>query len=1116
MDVINVSVQQLFQRPGNPSIVATNNAVLAGVIAVVAAGNAGDTYYALGGPSLAGRAISVAASVDTGVVYLGLRINNPANLAGQIEAAPVIIGPPMSATPITANLAAPEPANACAALTNAAAMNGRIALINAGGCSYTIKVRNAQNAGAVAVVFVHTVTRPPLDVLPLNIIDEITDSDIRIPSAIITLSNANLIRASLTSPGVNITLSANQVIPRPDLADTVAWFSSRGPGLNSQLKPDIAAPGEMTISTARSGSGAGSILFNGTSAASPFVAGAMALLRQMHPDWSIEELKALIMNTATFDLFAGANSTPPKYGLGRIGAGRIALQNAVAANVVAYNATDPGLVSVSFGVVEVVGTATLSKTIRVVNKGAAAMTYQLAYAGITDVPGVSFSLPGGNTITVPANGSTTFEVRLNATAAQMKHTRDATVFATDYATPTPNPRHWLSEEGGYITLTPASGPLLRVPVYAAPRPASNMTTSQTQLSFTADSGALNLNLTGQGVNTGTAYPTDELSLVHPFELADISPNDDAIPDSLDLKYVGVRSNFRVRGSIADTTLYFGIATHGNWSTPSEVEVTVGIDTNRDGVDDFEVRNGATHSDFSGDAFIVRARNAATGVIFSRSFFLNSASAAQYNSVPYNTNVMVLLVRAADLGLTDADARFDYHVRTRVRFTEEVLDRSKRLTYDAARPGLSFSNFDFWFDRPGNTIAAQYNRADFYAAGSRGALLLHHHNTAGNHDQVLFAPAFAPTLASLNPNSALIGSPAFTLTVNGANFNTGSVVRWNGSDRITSFVSTTRLTANIPASDLSAAGAASVTVFTPAPGGGVSNALSFTVIIQGYEADVAPRPNGDNNGTVTAADWAQIGRFVSGLDVVGNGSEFQRADCAPRSSLGDGRITVADWVQAGRYAAGLDPVAPAGGPTTPASVTVAMKSNGVSAAASWPEPAKLRVVKASGRSGRINSLTIQLDARGGENAIGFSLHFDPRQARFAGATLSRELGHTAFFVNARQAASGRIGVVLSLPAGARLPGGAQSLMTIHFSAAAGRSIVNPQVSFGDEPVAREVADVSANSLMAAYAESRFGLNVKAKSDKGWGTRCGRILNCPFSILNFLQWRRHSSRLLPAKN
>src|SRR5262249_43154071 len=101
--------------------------------------------------------------------------------------------------------------------------------------------------------------------------------------------------------------------------------------------------------------------------------------------------------------------------------------------------------------------------------------------------------------------------------------------------------------------------------------------------------------------------------------------------------------------------------------------------------------------------------------------------------------------------------------------------------------------------------------------------------------------------------------------------------------------------------------------------------SFTIDgpgIQKYEADVTPRPNGDNNGTVTIADWVQIGRFAAGLDTAEIGSEFQRADCAPRATLGDGEISIADWVQAGRYAAGLDPIVPAGGPSGPPTLMAA--------------------------------------------------------------------------------------------------------------------------------------------------------------------------------------------------
>lgn len=86
----------------------------------------------------------------------------------------------------------------------------------------------------------------------------------------------------------------------------------------------------------------------------------------------------------------------------------------------------------------------------------------------------------------------------------------------------------------------------------------------------------------------------------------------------------------------------------------------------------------------------------------------------------------------------------------------------------------------------------------------------------------------PQLTSLDPATALMGSGSFTLTVNGANFVPSSVVRWGGQDRPTTFVGNSQLTAAIPADDLVNAGAVNVTVFNPAPGGGTSGALTFTI------------------------------------------------------------------------------------------------------------------------------------------------------------------------------------------------------------------------------------------------------------------------------------------------
>jgi len=86
----------------------------------------------------------------------------------------------------------------------------------------------------------------------------------------------------------------------------------------------------------------------------------------------------------------------------------------------------------------------------------------------------------------------------------------------------------------------------------------------------------------------------------------------------------------------------------------------------------------------------------------------------------------------------------------------------------------------------------------------------------------------PTVAGLSPANTTAGGSAFVLTVTGTGFVSTSRVTWNGAERATTFVSATELTAAIPAADISAAGAAQVAVHNPAPGGGSSAAVAFSV------------------------------------------------------------------------------------------------------------------------------------------------------------------------------------------------------------------------------------------------------------------------------------------------
>ena len=129
-------------------------------------------------------------------------------------------------------------------------------------------------------------------------------------------------------------------------------------------------------------------------------------------------------------------------------------------------------------------------------------------------------------------------------------------------------------------------------------------------------------------------------------------------------------------------------------------------------------------------------------------------------------------------------------------------------------------------------------------------------------------ATAVTLSSLNPSSITAGSASFVLSATGSNFGSTSTVQWNGANRTTTFVSSTRLQASISASDVSTAGTAQVTVATA--GAASSNALPFTinqsytlaVVKAGTRAGtVTSTPAGISCGTTCSAS------FVSGNSVV---------------------------------------------------------------------------------------------------------------------------------------------------------------------------------------------------------------------------------------------------------
>lgn len=123
---------------------------------------------------------------------------------------------------------------------------------------------------------------------------------------------------------------------------------------------------------------------------------------------------------------------------------------------------------------------------------------------------------------------------------------------------------------------------------------------------------------------------------------------------------------------------------------------------------------------------------------------------------------------------------------------------------------------------------------------------------------------APTATTLSPTKAIAGDAAFTITVTGTGFVAASSVRWNGSPRPTTLVSSTKLTAAIAAGDVASAGTAQVTVFNPGPAGGTSSPIVFTIFPRPMLAINAATVDGGGSETVTltgglggAKDWLAL-------------------------------------------------------------------------------------------------------------------------------------------------------------------------------------------------------------------------------------------------------------------
>ena len=186
----------------------------------------------------------------------------------------------------------------------------------------------------------------------------------------------------------------------------------------------------------------------------------------------------------------------------------------------------------------------------------------------------------------------------------------------------------------------------------------------------------------------------------------------------------------------------------------------------------------------------------------------------------------------------------------------------------------------------------------------------------------------PTITSLVPPSAIVGGAAFTLTVNGTGFVASSVVRWEGSDRATTFINSTQLQAAIPASDIAATGTANVTVFNPPPDGGESNMAVFNINNPAPILTLLSPSTAVAGGVAFTLTITGTG-FIPASEVRWNGSPRTTAFETPTEVTAD--IPASDIAAVGTAMVTVVNPAPGGGTSNPLTFTI---SSGFTAAVEW--------------------------------------------------------------------------------------------------------------------------------------------------------------------------------------
>jgi minor extracellular serine protease Vpr len=459
MDVINFSGGGPQVDPISDALVeAVRNVSNAGVVPVIAAGNDRDDWGlgSVGSPGTAPDAISVAAVSNSHVFAPSFNVTTgdaPATLKNvpfqDILPVPdawtsadhplvdvgTIVG--TDGSPVERHLCGPASDPNSRGTLPPDSVRGSIVLASRGTCAFVTKAANAEIGGAAGIVLADN--RPgEANFIPLQLAVE--------AGMVSDLDGARL-RAYLDSKGgrapIRFTKAFNEL--NTGRSGVITSFSSAGPtDFDHLLKPDLAAPGGQILSaTLPEALGEPFAVFDGTSMATPHVAGAAALLIARHPDWAPAQIKSALMSTAG-----------PAWGdTARTQEASVLLEGAGLVNV--PRADDPKLfttpVSLSFQDLDVgAGSARRSLLLEVQDAGGGGGTWAVGLQSQAATTGAFVDLPATVAVSPGGVAEIPVVVRADANAAT-------------------------GDDDGFVTLTQGSD-VRRIPYYfSVERPGAEIT-----------------------------------------------------------------------------------------------------------------------------------------------------------------------------------------------------------------------------------------------------------------------------------------------------------------------------------------------------------------------------------------------------------------------------------------------------------------------------------------------------------------------------------------------------------------------------------------------------------------------------------------------------------------